>query len=84
MIPEALIPKLEETDRGIAAVVEVADPGADRPILGPMVKVVFRVGVGVGQVTLPGFQRRAVHAVDPIDALRVQLHVGQVLAKGSR
>ena len=51
--PRRLVPELEETDRGIAAVVEVPDPGADWPVAGAMVKVVFCIGVRVRQVAMP-------------------------------
>src|SRR5271166_4395252 len=66
------VPELEEADRGIAAVVEVPDPGPDRPIAWSMMEVMLLVGVGVHEPVLPCLERRAVHPVDPVDARRVK------------
>ena len=65
------IPELKEANRGIPTVVEVADPGADRPVSWPTVEVVLGIGVGVDQVTLPVGERRTVHAVDSVNARRI-------------
>ena len=44
-------------------------------------EIVLLVGVGIDQVAMPSLEARAVDPVDPVDALRVQLHVCQVLAR---
>ena len=79
--PGGPVPELEKADRGIAAIVEVPDPGTDRPVAGPVMKVMLLVGVGIHQVAVPGLEARAVDPVDPVDARWVELDVCQVLAR---
>ena len=75
------VPELEEADRGVTAIVEVPDPGTDRPVAWPVVEVVLLVRIGIDQVAVPVGQRWAVDPIDPVDAGGIKIYVRQVPAR---